>query len=382
MIKVTHLDSERKDLCVEFHPDALWNVKMRQFAGSRWSSSRKCWIITNSKAEIIKLGEVFGPNNLQFSKEIILEYRPQASKATLYKHQPKLRGRWAYQPPITEYDNHPDILALQRRMQLENYAYKSIKNYKSALVKFIIWAGKPSNLEEIDLKSIEDYLLFLKIKRKYKPGSLKVEAMALKLYFEKVLKKPVGWLNINIKQTESLPKVLSRAEVKIILNQPSLLKHKTILHITYHCGLRLSEVANLTVNDINSQNMTIHVKTTKGDKHRVVNLNNTSLDLLREYAKKYHPQYWLFEGDPKTEHISERTIQFIFKDALIRSGINKKCGIHILRHSYATHLLEKGVNVRVIQRLLGHSSLETTMRYFQVSGEDAAKEVKNLLDDD
>jgi integrase/recombinase XerD len=382
MIKVTHLDADKSFLRIDFQADAIWNVKMRQFDQARWSNSQKCWIILNKKAEVIKLGEVFGTNNLQFSKAVILEYRPNANKETIQKHEPKYAKRWAYKPANKAFDEHPAVVALQRRMQLENYAFKSIKNYKSVLVKFIGWLGGKENLDDVPIEKIEDYLLYLKIKKRYKPGSLKVEAMGLKLYFEKVQKKPVGWLNIDIRQSETLPKVLTKEEAKLLIAQPKLVKHKAILHIAYYCGLRLFEVANLKIFDINSQNMTIHVKTAKGDKHRVVNLNDNTLTLLRDYAKQYKLTDWLFEGDPKTEHISERTIQFIFKDALFASGINKKCGIHILRHSYATHLLEKGLNVRIIQRLLGHKSLETTMRYLQVSGEDAAKEVKNLLDDD
>jgi integrase/recombinase XerD len=382
MIKVTHLDEEKSSLKIDFQADAVWNLKMRQFEQARWSSSEKCWIIENTKAQIIKLGEVFGQKSLQFSKEVILEYRPNASNETIQRHEPKYTKRWANKPKNTVFDEHPAVVALQRRMQLENYAYKSIKNYKSVLVKFLGWLGAKENLDEVHIEKIEDYLLHLKTKKKYKPGTLKVEAMGLKLYFEKVLKKPVGRINIDIRQPETLPKVLTKEEAKLLIKQPRLIKHRAILHVAYFCGLRMFEIANLKINDINSQNMTIHVKTAKGDKHRVVNLNDNTLTILREYAKLYKPTNWLFEGDPKTEHIQDRTIQFIFKKALFASGINKKCGIHILRHSYATHLLEKGVNVRIIQRLLGHSSLETTMRYLQVSGEDAAKEVKNLLDDD
>ena len=379
---MTHFGDEKSFLRIDFQADAVWNVKMRQFEEARWSSTEKCWIILNNKAQVIKLGEVFGSDNLRFSKTVILEYRPNADTATIQKHEPKYAKRWAYKPVNRAFDEHPAVVALQRRMQLENYAYKSIKNYKSVLVKFIGWIGAKEKLEDVPVEKIEDYLLYLKIKKRYKPGSLKVEAMGLKLYFEKVLKKTIGWINFDIRQSETLPKVLTKEEAKLLIAQPKLVKHRAILHIAYYCGLRLFEVANLKIFDINSQNMTIHVKTAKGDKHRVVNLNDNTLRLLREYAQKYKLKDWLFEGDPKTEHISERTIQFIFKDALLASGINKKCGIHILRHSYATHLLEKGVNVRIIQRLLGHKSLETTMRYLQVSGEDAAKEVKNLLDDD
>ena len=151
-----------------------------------------------------------------------------------------------------------------------------------------------------------------------------------------------------------------------------------MLTLAYQSGLRLSEIASLQVTDINSQNMTIHIRSAKGDKDRIVNMSANTLALLRQYAKQYKLNHWLFEGDPKTEHISTRTIQLVYNEAVTQSKVRRKGGIHTLRHSYATHLLEKGVDVRTIQTLLGHTSLETTMRYMHVSGEEAAKRANQI----
>jgi site-specific recombinase XerD len=216
-------------------------------------------------------------------------------------------------------------------------------------------------------------------KKKYKAGTLRVEAMTLKFYFEKIAEKPVGWLNIDIKQTQALPKIYSKEVVNKILEAHTYPKHKAIVSIAYLAGLRLSEIAQLKVWDINSDNMTIHIQAAKGDKHRIVNLDQKLLETLRCHAQTTKLKEWLFTGDPNTEPISTRSIQLIFADALKKSGIKKNLGIHALRHSYAIHLLQAGVDVRTVQKLLGHRSLETTMVYLQVSGQEAANKARDLL---
>jgi integrase/recombinase XerD len=304
-------------------------------------------------------------------------YKPNATKREIF--MASVPKRFANIPNYSELEKHPAVLALVRRMELANYAFKSIKNYKLSLFRFLNFLGAETDINQVTVTTIEDYLLMLRKKKKYKAGTLRVEAMALKFYFEKIAKKPVGWLSIDIKQTQALPKIYSREEVGKILEAHTYPKHKAIVSLAYLAGLRLSEIAQLKVRDINSDNMTIHIRAAKGDKHRIVNLDQKLLETLRCHAQTTKLKEWLFTGDPNTEPISTRSIQLIFADALKKSGIKKNLGIHALRHSYATHLLQAGVDVRTVQKLLGHSSLETTMLYLQVSGQEAANKARDLL---
>jgi site-specific recombinase XerD len=153
--------------------------------------------------------------------------------------------------------------------------------------------------------------------------------------------------------------------VNKIINTPKNLKHKVFLMITYSAGLRLSEACNLKVKDIDSQRILIRVVQAKGAKDRYTILSAVTLNLLREYWKMYRVNGWLFETK-NDQPVSARTAQHIFKNALRKAGINKQIGIHSLRHSFATHLLEQGVSLPIIQQLLGHTSLRTTSIYLHV----------------
>jgi site-specific recombinase XerD len=164
---------------------------------------------------------------------------------------------------------------------------------------------------------------------------------------------------------KKVPVILSREEVHRIINSKTNIKHKAILMLTYSGGLRLGEVSSLKIADIDSGRMLIHLKKAKGDKERYTILSAVALDFLRKYYRVYKPKEWLFEGFSR-EAISERTVQAVFKQALAKSKVQKDVGIHSLRHSFATHLLEQGVALPIIQQMMGHKSLKTTSGYLHV----------------
>ncbi|MFW5809090.1 MAG: tyrosine-type recombinase/integrase [Halanaerobium sp.] len=179
------------------------------------------------------------------------------------------------------------------------------------------------------------------------------------------------------KKKKKLPKVLNKREVKDIIAAVDNLKHQLILILTYSAGLRVSEVVKLKISDIDSDRMLIYIRSAKGYKDRYTLLSKTALAKLRLYLKafqvhKYDAQ-WLFPGQNKERHLSKRSAQKVFKRACRKAGINKEVGIHSLRHSFATHLLEQGVDLRYIQNLLGHKSSTTTEIYTHVSN-------KNLIE--
>ncbi len=181
------------------------------------------------------------------------------------------------------------------------------------------------------------------------------------------------------KVEKKLPKVLSKNEIRRIIGASENIKHKTQLMIGYSCGLRVNEVSRLRLTDIDAERMVVTVEQSKGRKDRVTTLSQVMLSQLRDYYVVYHPHYWLFEGQQNGNPITTRTLQRIFNDAASKAGIRKKVTFHSLRHSFATHLLESGVDIRYIQELLGHANSKTTERYTHVSTR-SIQNITNPLD--
>ena len=191
---------------------------------------------------------------------------------------------------------------------------------------------------------------------------------ALKILYQDVLERQ--WDELRIKRPrkeKKLPVILSPQEASSVIAQTRNLKHKTILAIAYSAGLRRQELVNLKVSDIDSARMVIRIKNGKGKKDRETLLASNALNLLRQYYLAYKPTNILFEGYPPGTPISATSISCVLRRSLKKAGINKKASIHSLRHSFATHLLEQGTNIKIIQRLLGHNSIKTTMVYLQVA---------------
>ena len=180
------------------------------------------------------------------------------------------------------------------------------------------------------------------------------------------------------RREKMLPVVLSEEEVRTIIDKAKNIKHKCILMLIYSGGLRLSEVTNLKIGDVDSKRMQIMIKNAKGKKDRYTILSKKALECLREYYKLFKPKIWLFEGAGGGQY-SERSVQLIFKGLLNQTDIAKYATVHTLRHSFATHLLENGTDLRYIQELLGHSSPKTTQVYTHVSTK-AIKDIISPLD--
>jgi integrase/recombinase XerD len=201
------------------------------------------------------------------------------------------------------------------------------------------------------------------------------------LFFGKVEKRNISIDQIQRPRSESkLPNILSKQEVKMILESLQNIKHKTMLSMIYACGLRRGELLKLKPQDILSERMLLHIKQAKGKKDRIVPLSEKLLEMLRAYYKSYKPSVWLFEGQKAGEAYSERSLELVFKNALKQSGSIKPATLHWLRHSYATHLLESGTDLRFIQELLGHKSSKTTEIYTHVSTQSIQK-IKSPFDD-
>lgn len=168
-------------------------------------------------------------------------------------------------------------------------------------------------------------------------------------------------------------------EVKKVLAQVQNIKHKAILYLTYSSGLRIGEVVRLKPEDIDQERSIVKVRQGKGRKDRFTILSETAYTMLKEYTNLTHPQKWLFPGQTSGSHLTERSVQKVFEQAVQRSSLSRKVSVHVLRHSFATHLLEAGTDLRYIQELLGHQSSKTTERYTHVTVKDARR-IKSPLD--
>lgn len=274
---------------------------------------------------------------------------------------------------------HPEVPSQYlEKMLRKRYSPNTIKTYMSCMRSFV--AEFPDrDLESITTQQINDYILNLIRTRNISSSQQNQRISAIKFYYEQVLGRKKEFYRLSRpKKVRKLPGVLMVEEVELILNQCKNLKHKCILMTLYSGGLRRSELINLKISDIDSQRMLIKITNSKGGKDRYTLLSEKLLKLLRDYYKLYKPKYWLFEGQGGGQY-SATSIENIFRKALKQAEIKKHATPHTLRHSFATHLLEQGINLRYIQEILGHSSTKTTEIYTHVCSRQLTK-IQNPLD--
>jgi site-specific recombinase XerD len=255
---------------------------------------------------------------------------------------------------------------MTRQMQLHRLAPKTQLAYIHAVKSLAtFYRQSPDRLTP---RQIQDYLHHLLVKRKLAWSSCNVAVNAFAFLYTRVLKRDRLQLALPPCKRESrLPEVLSTEEVERLLSAPSNPKHRVLLMTTYAAGLRVSEVVNLQLADIDSDRMSIRVRQGKGRKDRYSMLSGRLLAELRAYWTLYRPRTWLFPGQDRNHPLHVTTVQRIYNWAKRAAGLERGRGIHTLRHCFATHLLEAGVDPRSLQLLLGHKSLNTTMRYLQVT---------------
>jgi site-specific recombinase XerD len=252
------------------------------------------------------------------------------------------------------------------KLRLQRYAPSTIKTYKNALSKFLI-AFQHNDLTQVNLEQIQDFMHHLQTKHRISPVYQKqILASIVKFYLFYYNRKLELSMLYPKRNPKPLPKYLTVVEVKRLLQQCANLKHSCISKILYGCGLRVSEVLALKIADIDSAAMRIHIRAAKGKKDRVVPLPQTLLQNLRQYYLAYRPEVYLFEGQHGGNY-SAKSIQNFIKKYAREAKIQKSVTPHMLRHSYATHQLENGVNIRYVQALLGHNSIKTTELYTHVT---------------
>lgn len=253
---------------------------------------------------------------------------------------------------------------LIKQMQLKGYCDKTIKSYVSIISQIALHYRTPA--DQLSVDQIRDFIhKRITVDKLSKPW-VNMAISAVKILFCDVLRR--DWDRLDLprpRKSQKVAVILSRDEVRKIINSKTNLKHRAILMLVYSAGLRRNEVRSLKISDIDSSRMLIHLHTTKGNKERYTILSPLMLDTLRQYYRRYRPSDWLFEGVTRAA-ISESTVEAIFKQALKKSEVSKEVGIHSLRHAFATHMLEQGVSLPIIQQMMGHKSLKTTSVYLHV----------------
>jgi len=253
-------------------------------------------------------------------------------------------------------------------MVLRGFALRTQESYLAAVAALAKHYWRSPDL--LTPAEVQDWLLHLIVQRKLAYSSVNQMNSACRFLFEKVLKRPEIRFDIPMaKVPKTLPRILSREEVRRLLAHAANLRARTLLMLTYAAGLRVSEVCALQLTDIESapDRMCIKVRQGKGGQDRYTMLSPALLETLREYCRVSRPVTWLFPNPAGTGPIDATTAQRMYCAARDRAGLGKHGGIHTLRHCFATHLLESGVDIHTIQRLLGHSNISTTLRYFHLA---------------
>lgn len=263
-------------------------------------------------------------------------------------------------------------------LHIKNYALQTEKSYLHHLNLFLDFVKK-TKVTNVNADVLLGYFNNLKQEKLFSYSSMKQSLAAIRFLYLDVLKKEIDFdFFIKMKKPNSLPNVLTTNEVKKIINSIDNLKHKAIISTIYSCGLRISEAVNIEIKDIDSSAMTVKIVNAKGRNDRYVMLSPKLLDLLREYFVVYKPKKYLFAGQ-FGDNYSARSIQQIFNKAVKLAGIKKRVTVHSLRHSFASHLLDNGTDIRFIQELLGHKHLSTTQIYTHINPV-SVKKIKSPFD--
>lgn len=356
-------------------------------AGAKWSATHKRWYMPNTPETLREIFAAFkgvawvDMDGLR-KKQDMLPTGPTSVQRKMGSNSPPRLVPTTHSTPAPPELNTAQMAALeamQRKLEVARYSPRTIDTYLSATKKFFQhFATKQPN--EIRADDIEQYQHHLASTRKVSNSYLNQVVNAVRYYYKDVLgdHHRVKFIE-RPRREKKLPNILSEAEVTAILKSVDNLKHQCILMVIYSAGLRLGELINLKRTDIIPERQQIVVRGAKGKKDRITVLSTKVLKKLDRYLEDYRPQLFLFEGQNGGMY-SATSVQVIFKRAKLKAGITAPASVHTLRHSFATHLLEKGTDLRYIQTLLGHSSSKTTEIYTHVSTKALGK-IRSPLED-
>ena len=265
-------------------------------------------------------------------------------------------------------------------IRLRGLSSSTLDRYLAHTATFLHYCKRP--VEELNELHVRKFLEYLIKEKNLQPATVNVYSAAIRFFFAVTLNRTMNYLQIpRMKKTKALPVILTKAEISMLLVQSNNRKHKALLLLAYGSGLRISEIARLKVEDIDSKSMRVFVRESKGKKDRYSLLSESTLDALRDYWRQYRPKNsegWLFPGTNNTGHITKEGIRYALNTALKKTSITKNITVHTLRHCFATHLLEDGFNLLQIKELLGHSSISSTLVYLHLAN--TTKGIKSPAD--
>lgn len=326
----------------------LINDLRAAYSPARWSATQRSWYLPDVKNYRLALG--LPPASL-IGKEVVQHIHPV---------------------------NLPAFEQYQHELLLRGFSPNTFRTYTIQFAQ-LLYLIKSFPVQNLSPEKLRSYFLYCIQVQKIAENHLSSRINAVKFYFEKILKQEKFFFDIpRPKKPSLLPKVISTADILKLFSVVENPKHQLLLKLCYGMGLRVSEVVKLKISHIDSKRMQVLIHAAKGKKDRYVPLPEIVLDDLRKYYKAYQPKDFLFEGQYGGEY-SIRSVQAVFKLAMEKAKINKSVGIHSIRHSYATHLLEYGTDMTHIQKLLGHNDIKTTQLYAHVSNRSVAN-VKSPLD--
>ena len=374
------------------------NNLLRQLPAIKFSKTHKCWLVPLSREnyktvyhQLMAFTQLdTGAMKKWFTENSAATNIKPVAEPPVEKEKPIKKNQTIIKAVAEPLKNNTEALlpstlnsALLREMlqllQLKSYSESTQRTYIGEMAQFLQHIKKQP-AESFTVKRLKDYLQYCYATLKLTENTIHSRMNAMKFYYEQVLKRDKFFWEIpRPKKRTILPKVISEEKIIKALFGVENIKHKTILVTAYSAGLRVSEVVSLRVTDIDSDRMQIAIRGAKGKKDRMATLSLFALQLLREYVTLYKPKIYLFEGLDKDKHYSSRSAQTIFNNAIIGLNLPESISFHSLRHSYATHLLENGTDIKYIQDLLGHSDIKTTLRYTHVSIKALAK-IESPLD--
>lgn len=371
-----HRNTECIGIC--FAKNSLLEKIVRKQPAVKWSQTNTCWYIPLKETAFqllvkdLKDKAIIDHTGLKaylIKKKNILSALPEKTAAAatnkpgFLKSVSKTAAWQLSSQNIKALQNFIEIL------KLKSYSESTIKTYTNEFLQLLqLLKNKPA--DDLTVADLKRYMVFAMEKQGISENTAHSRLNALKFYFEQVLgREKFFWEIPRPKKPQLLPKLLNEDEIKRLFNALTNKKHKAMLFTAYSAGLRVSEIVNLKMADIDSKRMQIFIARAKGKKDRYVNLSPVVLDILRNYVKAYKPApvSHLFESEQTLLPYPTRTVQQIFTNAKNKAGIKKEVGVHSLRHSFATHLLDKGTDIKYIKDLLGHFDIKTTERYLHVS---------------
>ncbi len=360
---------DQKMIGIKFTPDRLIQGLIKSLPGPKWSEQYNMAYIPNTKGN---LGIIFNT----FKGLVWINYNRFMTNRPVNTDNDTVDVEWfRKRTPVPGYRPCPEEYLL--KLELRRYANSTVKTYVSFFEMFINhYREKELNaINESDIRAFLQKLIHRNVSNSY----LNQAINAIKFYYEVVLGMPNRFYDIERPRKEyKLPTVISKEEILAIIDCTNNIKHRCIVELLYGSGLRRSELLNLKITDVDSKRMLIRVQSGKGKKDRHTLLSKSALEDLRVYYKEWRPQKYLFEGRKASRYGAESVLSIV-KKAAVRARIGQTVTPHVLRHSFATHLLESGVDLRQIQVLLGHGSSKTTEIYTHVAT-NTFREIKNPLD--